>query len=213
MSTGTLTVDWSAKSQDQLNLYLRRELIKQAIKRLKAARSGIEQYMRFKVSRDFLFSSEANEIVYGVLRYDLGLKADEATTSLESIARLLAEDLHFTITASGDEVEAIVSFIKTDYSEILAIPTASFTSAKGNKIDWLKWLLYEGSEQIISRYHVAYVADGKAKASRSGGALMFHGGSFAIPSQFAGTPFDNFITRSFENIELYIQKKMLDAIV
>lgn len=198
---------------DKFEAYSQGEIMKQLIARLRAGRRSIEQNMRLRVSRDFLNSTQANELVYGILRFDLGLKADESTNALEDIARVISDDLHFTITMVGNqEVDAIVSFIKSDYSEVLSLSSGSFISKKGQKVDWLNWLLQKGGEKVVTGFHVAYVSGKKADYSRSGGALMYNKGAFIIPDPFKGTFLENFITRAFENIEIYIQAEILRVI-
>jgi len=197
----------------QFEDYTQKEITLQMIKRLKAARRSIEQNMRLRVSRDFLNSPQANELVYGILRYDLGLQLSEATGVLESIARVISDDLHFIVTpVNAQQVDAIVSFIKSDYTEILTLPNASFISKKGYEVKWLDWLLSKGGEQVVQNFHVAYVVGPKAKSSRSGGALMYNKGAFIIPDPFKGTFLDNFITRAFENIEIYVWQLILNAV-
>jgi hypothetical protein len=54
------------------------------------------------------------------------------------------------------------------------------------------WLLLQGTRVVVSDYSVEEV---ESEDSRSGDAIMKKGGFFRVDPEFAGTAFDNWITR------------------
>lgn len=78
--------------------------------------------------------------------------------------------------------------------ELVSMDFASFTSEKGNLVNWLYWLLFTGNAIAIADYEVAY-----GDVGRTGQAIMIKSGSFRVPQQFAGTPENNWITRAANN--------------
>lgn len=94
------------------------------------------------------------------------------------------------------------------------VPASTYTS-NGHLISWLDWLLTKGTQVIIGGYEVVSTVGANAK-SRSGGGFMLKTGSqamsFRVPSKFAGTAGDNFITRTIfanrPNIENIIRTEI-----
>jgi len=102
--------------------------------------------------------------------------------------------------------------VPSDYQDLLQLPQASYVSYSkrknknnnlsdigeetgGTRIDWLKYLLIDGSKSIFPAHIIHYAKP--ISLSRAGHALMKPGGSYSIPPQWAGTPDNNFITRAF----------------
>jgi hypothetical protein len=75
-------------------------------------------------------------------------------------------------------------------------------------LPWLQWLLLEGNATIVRNYTVSF---GPNRFSRTGFALMRPSlQSWKVPSEFAGTINDNWITRAIDGAESNIQK-LLDG--
>jgi hypothetical protein len=70
------------------------------------------------------------------------------------------------------------------------------TDSKGYSLPWLKWLLFEGSKPLIKNYSVKF---GSNKRSRTGQAIMISSNkNWKVPSEFAGTVTNNWITRAID---------------
>jgi hypothetical protein len=61
-------------------------------------------------------------------------------------------------------------------------------------LHWLDWLLSRVYETIVTGYQFK-ITDG----GRSGGGVMTAGNIWRVPTQYAGSPEDNFITRALKN--------------
>jgi hypothetical protein len=69
-------------------------------------------------------------------------------------------------------------------------------------LHWLDWLLNRGYETIVTGYRFKI-----SEGGRSGGGVMTKGNIWRVPTQYAGSPEDNFITRALTNpiVEKQIQ--------
>jgi hypothetical protein len=103
-----------------------------------------------------------------------------------------------------------INMIKSDFSDILSLSVASFTTEKGDTLNWLEWLLLFGNKTIIKDYTVQL---GPNPRSRTGMAVMkgVISGKWGVPNEFAGTISNNWITRSIDSVDSQIQKLLLDS--
>jgi hypothetical protein len=171
----------------------------------------LEQVLPGEIKKRIKSSDVIQELMNGTLRYDLGITKDEAVMISEKIPDVISKLLQVRVAIEGDTtVFLIVEMVKSGYEDLLDISEASFlqtyTQSTPKQIDWLKWLLTEGNNIIISDFRVKYTPDNVK--SRSGGAIMIQKGSFRIPPQFSGTEDDNFITRSLEGIQEFIYSEI-----
>jgi len=208
-------IELSQIEQNRLILYIQSEVLRQILERLQQNRTVIEQRLRDKITESWITSLGAHELVFGKLRFDLGLKSDEARQAVYNIASIISKDIYFHPYKSNQETVTVnIGFIKSSYEEILALPEASFIQTysrnPGSKIDWLEWLLRKGDQYEILDYHVQYVTTAH---SRSGGALMIQGGIWRIPPDWSSDHhMGNIIVRSFEGIDKFIAVEIIKVI-
>jgi hypothetical protein len=90
------------------------------------------------------------------------------------------------------------SMIRVDFSDVLYSDYAIvYDSLRGYSLPWLEWLLLEGNKTIIKNQNVVL---GPSRSSRTGFALMRESPtSWKVPSEYAGTITDNWITRALDN--------------
>ena len=95
--------------------------------------------------------------------------------------------------------------IRSDFSDVLSSDSGFVIDAlRGYQLPWLEWLLLEGNKAIISKQEVII---GPNKFSRTGLAIMRPSNkSWRVPSEFAGTIKDNWITRAIDNSESQINE-------
>jgi hypothetical protein len=102
-----------------------------------------------------------------------------------------------------------VQLIKSDFENLLAVGSSSFTTEKGQQLDWLRWLLIEGDTIIITGYEFEF---GPNIGSRTGMGIMKMGNSWRVPPEFAGNVNNNWITRGINSavpeIDQYLMKAM-----
>ncbi len=100
-----------------------------------------------------------------------------------------------------------LQMIQKDFNDLLSLGESVFTTEKGQKLEWLKWLLKEGDSIIISEY---YFIAGPYSNSRTGLGIMhkFQGSSWRVPPEFAGTISNNWITRAINSASSDIQQEL-----
>lgn len=104
-----------------------------------------------------------------------------------------------------------LQMVKSDFSDLLTLGSASFTTEKGTKLNWLQWLLVEGDTVIISDFGFV---PGPSPSSRTGLGVMkqFSGAFWRVPPEFAGTLRDNWITRAIESSSGDVKRAMEQAL-
>ncbi|NCA31122.1 MAG: hypothetical protein EBS93_10465 [Chitinophagia bacterium] len=100
--------------------------------------------------------------------------------------------------------------VSIDYADVLSSDDALvIDNLRGYNLPWLEWLLLEGNKIIVRKQQVEF---GPNIASRTGNAIMRPSNkSWRVPSEFAGTITNNWITRAIDNSESQIYD-LLDRI-
>jgi hypothetical protein len=113
------------------------------------------------------------------------------------------------ITISGSRIKGSIrlQMVQKDFSDLLSLGDASFTTEKGANLQWLSWLLKEGDSIIIADYTFAL---GSFASSRTGMGIMreFGGSSWRVPPEFAGNINNNWITRAIDAASSDIEKEL-----
>lgn len=151
---------------------------------------------------------EYDSLVGGQLQYEFGIP--DSSNAIESIIEIWSNNVSIdysspTITGNKIKGSFSVSLIRSDFNDVLS-SDAGFVidNLRGYQLPWLEWLLLEGNKTIISKQEVVF---GPNKFSRTGYALMRPSNkSWRVPSQFAGTVKDNWITRAIDNAESQINE-------
>jgi hypothetical protein len=159
-------------------------------------------------------SSEYQSILNGQLQYEFGIP--DPGSKLAGLLDIWSQTIKVTYNAptiSGNKIKGSfsVNMIRVDFSDVLYSEYAIvYDALRGYSLPWLEWLLLEGNKTIISNYGVII---GPNKSSRTGMAVMRQSsGSWKVPSQFAGTIGDNWITRAIDNAENEIENVINKAL-
>jgi len=152
---------------------------------------------------------EYNDILYGNLRTELGIV--DPQLALEKMLSIIIAGVQVNSQklriVSGEvfgniKIEAVLS----DFSDVFNSGTGEYTTARGETIPWLKWILSEGDKVIVRDFGVSF---GFPEISRTGDAIMRPSTKgWSVPSQYSGTIENNFITRSIRASMDTIQKEM-----
>lgn len=111
------------------------------------------------------------------------------------------------VSSNGIKGGIKLQMVKSDFSDLLSLGSASFDTEKGSRLDWLKWLLTEGDTIIISNYEFVI---GPYPTSRTGLGIMrqFGGSGWRVPPEFAGTVRNNWITRAIDSASQSIESAL-----
>lgn len=180
---------------DSIQDYLKPKLI-QAI-------NAVSRQLPNMVSQAIMSQPEYNSLINGALKFELGVP--DAASRISSMIDIWSSGLRVNYGAlkqggNGLSASFSVDMIKDDYADILSSDLAIVTDdISGVTIPWLEWLLLAGGNILVKNYRVQF---GPNQRSRTGYAIMVEADqNWRIPSEFAGTKTNNWITRALEPIE------------
>lgn len=151
---------------------------------------------------------EYDSLIGGQLQFEFGIP--DPSNQISSLIEIWSNNINITyngpiISANKIKASFSVSVIRADFSDVLS-SDAGFVidNLRGYQLPWLEWLLLEGNKTIVSKQDVVF---GRNKSSRTGYALMRPSNkSWKVPSEFAGTITNNWITRAIDNSESQINE-------
>lgn len=210
-------MSWSIHLTDSDSLFQKRiitEFLRQINPKLRKSKAKLSTEVGNILSAAVNESKEVQSMLHGTLSAELGFISaasivKQITKAVQRSVRVESEAFKYQ---GGKQIIGKFSIvaIHDDFSDLISeIPSAAYTS-NGYNVEWLKWLLFEGNNLIIADYEIIYGTYGRGH-SRSGKAIMqenLAGSGYRIPSKFAGTQYDNFITRS---INEEVEKRVLAA--
>lgn len=168
-----------------------------------------------KITADLLRQSimsqpEYNAIISSNLRYELGII--NPTARLLNIIDTLIRNIETAFTPFSPDGNSfngglVINAVKSDYSDIIHLRDSIVVTKKGVELEWLRWLLLEGNQIIISGWDVEFGPFG-----RTGGAHMILGGGWKVPSEYAGRINDNFIVRAIRDIQEPLKEQFEECI-
>lgn len=191
------------ESTEQIKARILFEVRNEVDKRLRRYSSVISRRIGSLVGDAIMSSEHVKSLISGQLKADFGLSDQMAEQALKE----LIQEIRSTITVKLEITNRMafslrVSFLKTGISQLLS--NIGEYDSNGNSIQWMKWLLLNGSEVIIEDFYV--YNDASKKTSRSKMAIMVPSGSsnkvFRVDPIFAGTEEDNFVIDAINSIML-----------
>jgi hypothetical protein len=156
------------------------------------------------ISLAFLKSETYVSLVYGELRAEFGLNEEAVNNLPDLIEKIVNTYIYINFSAKKNGL-AIIEIGISDYDDIDFSKDGMFVTEKGDIINWLWWLLSAGDSQIqsIDGYGV-YLKQGQGR-SKMAIMIKTQGQSYSVDSYFAGTPYDNWITRTLRANQKEIQ--------
>ena len=153
---------------------------------------------------------EYSSLTGGILKDQFGLT--NPTTKIDSLLDIWS-NINVTYkkpTISASQIKSNLSIvaIKSDYSDALASAAAEQVTKKGQSLQWLDWLLNQGDRIIIKEYELV---SGKGRAGNVGMRKNVKG-KWGVPSQFAGSPNNNWITRAIQSVSSIIDRTLAEAL-
>lgn len=153
------------------------------------------------IRQSIISTPEYTSLINGKLKYEFGIP--DSSSKLAGILDIWSNNININYKPpriSNNQIKSMfsINMIKINFSDVLYSDYAIvYDSLRGYSLPWLEWLLLEGNKTIVSNHEVIF---GPHKQSRSGMAIMKESNkSWSVPSQFAGTINDNWITRAIDN--------------
>ena len=202
----------------QTEAQISRLIIKEIAKKLTIVIKRVSQPILNKAQQLYIEqvkkSPEFRSIISGQLKYELGIPDGDNRLNriLEASSRTIKIKTSPVVASlSGVTAKMTIYGVPTDYADILSLTEASVHTPK-TTLSWLKWLLTLGDKIIVRDYFFKLE---KTHKSRTGIGVMkaAPGSGWRVPPQFSGTPNNNFITRSIDNVlselETYVRSEFI----
>jgi hypothetical protein len=190
-------------------------MLPQCGKILEKAKQYLLSEIPVVISKAIVNQPEYFSLTSGILRLELGIPDAEQKVA-ELINRWISQPYIRTTgptIKSGQISSSIsVSYIRSDFADVIGLDLSEVRDINtGSIIPWLKWLLLDGSIDLVQGYDVVF---GPNPRSRTGGAVMRSSSkNWSIPNNFTGTEQDNWITRAINSVSNDIQSVLQKAIV
>lgn len=191
------------ESDKQISQNILVALLPETSKYLKDVIKYLQANLPSVVRSVIINTPEYESILNGQLKYEFGIP--DSSTKLAGLIDLWSKNIKINYSPpiiSGNKIKGSFSanMVRVDFTDVLYTDYAVvYDSLRGYTLPWLEWLVLEGNKTIIKNQTVIL---GPNKASRTGYAVMKDSiQSWKVPSQYAGTVSNNWITRAIDNAE------------
>ena len=139
----------------------------------------------------------------GALLPEIGLPFSRGQSAADEIIHAVVESVEITVHRLDGKLRGGVTvYIQPgDFMNVMGISEATIDTGK-TSLPWLDWLLTAGSKVIVRDYKIEYGSF--PRKSRTGQAIMVKSNKvpyWRMPTLYAGTISNNFITQAFEEKE------------
>jgi hypothetical protein len=196
---GDVTIKLPAFKQD-FERRIRGEILKRLTKKISSTTSNIRKRLVPAIIQEISDTNVYQGLSGGMLRGEIGLID---IGKLDTVINAWANNISVTYEKTNlrNSFGSInIGIINSNYSDVLTLPEATYIYQNYRNrqiiIDWLRWLLLEGGNIIVSGYSF-YNDVGEGRTGL--GVMKEDGGSWKVPSEFVGTADDNFATRCFSS--------------
>lgn len=180
----------------------------------------VEIWVTAKIRERFKALIMANETIQSLINGKL--KGEFGLTNAENRVLEIIDAWISSIFVSRKQVRATaqgrisggfrLQMVKSDWSDVVKKDAAIFITPVserrgGAKLEWLRWLLIEGSKVIITDFH--FIAK---NAGRTGRGIMGFKGRWHVPYEYAGNPTRNFATETIDKLYGELETIFMEAI-
>lgn len=165
---------------------------------------SLQKIIPVKFKEALMSEPEYNSLINSLLKYELGVP--DASSRIESIYDAWVSSINIErkpIFIRGSQLQGSfsINLIRTDFSDILSLPSATIVdNISSSVVPWLRWLLLDGGKILVRNYRVQY---GPNPRSRTDNAIMIESSSenWRVPAEFAGTIQNNWVTRCIAKLD------------
>lgn len=176
-------------------------LLPEVIKFMNEKSSRLNKEFPLLINNIISNTPEYQSILSGQLKYEFGIP--DSSVLLTGLLNTWISNIFVQYKKpyiAGNKIVSSFSIaaFKIDFTDVLNSEYAFMQDTVRNySLPWLEWLVLDGTKIIVPEYSVVM---GPSPNSRTGNALMRHSAkSWSVPSEFAGTLSDNWITRAIDN--------------
>ena len=191
------------ETNNQISNSILQSLLPEIIDYMNNGIQYIKNNLSVLINQAIINTPEYASLSSGKLQYELGIPdpGSKLSTLLDIWSKTIIINYKKpTINSNQIKGSFSVNMIRADFNDVLSTDAAIVNdSFRGYSLPWLEWLLLEGNRVIVPKQEVIV---GPNKYSRTGYAIMRESSkSWKVPSEFAGTLSDNWITRAIDSIE------------
>lgn len=164
-----------------------------------AAQSDTLQKVRDLTKKIIRNSDFIKELRGPELRGSFGIPPNRYSLAIDHIINFIPADTYiinrpFKLTGNSITGGWVLLMGSDLFERLKNLPTLIQDTEKGARLPWMRWTLEKGNAVIISNFRVRF----KTGTGRSGFAQMIPNAviGYRVPPQFAGTDYDNWITRT-----------------
>lgn len=197
------------ESVPQIKEKIFKALFPDVLKYFESRKFVIEEGFTELIRNKFIASDTYRSLTTGRLWFEFGF-SDPVGFATQVIVELLRFLDVKVIASKGDSRFGrflnLKAIAPAAIDELISSPNASYPS-KGGPVNWLEWLLTRGTQEVVATHYIKF---GNFKTSRSGGALMAklnskktgvqNAKAYSVSPSFAGTPNDNWITKTLQTV-------------
>ncbi len=199
-----------AESDAEIQRLIMNDLAEELNRGFQSVQSKLKKITGDLLRQSIMAQPEYNAIINSSLRYELGIV--NPTARLLNIIDTLTRNIETDFTPFSVQGEVFkggitINAVQSDYSDIIHLRDSIVVTEKGVELEWLRWLLFEGRQIIISGWNVEFGPFG-----RTGGAHMIMGGNWKVPSEYAGRVNDNFIIRAVKEMQAPLKEQIEQCI-
>lgn len=197
-------------TEAQIQKAILNALLKDVDKKTKKAAIKLKKQLPIIIESAITSQPEYNSLISGELKSQFGIP--NAAAKIDTLLRIWKNvDVKYKkAKVSGSQIKTaiVATAIRSDYSDALASAAAFQKTEKGQSLHWLDWLLNQGDRIIVKEYELV------AGRGRAGNVVMRKNvsGKWGVPSAFAGTPNNNWITRSLNSVSSIIDRTLEEAL-
>lgn len=204
----SLSLTFDKRASGKLTTALVAEMSKAIIQTLNKNKKSITTHVRSLARANLMDSPEVKSIMdeNGKLRIELGVVNGDS--DIVKIIDEIISKTNVSVIKSGTPSKEIIIEIKTyieaEYIDFYSKSYSSYITSGGTQVEWLSWLLEAGNTDVVFGYQIKYGVD----IGRTGEAIMLPSktANWRVPPEFSGVSDNNFVTRSFANIDKELLK-------
>jgi len=183
--------------EEDFRKQLERDIINDIKTKLMVKIKPLEDSIKEQIAKSLRNQKHYRSLSGGKLAEDFGFEKNKGTDFADSVIDSVKHALKVELDINENSINLFIRIYKADFSDALSSKLASYSS-KGNKVDWLSWLLFSSGDVILKDYGV-FKKNAPFKNSRSGNAIMLpiRGNikrPFSVREDMRGSKDNNWIT-------------------
>ena len=168
-------------------------------KKIKKLADDISELIGPFILEQFKNTDTYRSLISGDLKIEFGFYDEFEYMYVDPILQKITDTIgvsYKTVSKKSWKGSLKIYILNDDLNLILNHERASYISkTSGKDIDWLEWLLLRGDSYIIADYNVLY---GAGVGRSQGGIMVQSSRPWRVLPEYAGTQYDNWLTRTLD---------------